>query len=129
MTATLSRTQRILKWIADVPMTNVVVASALILIYATGYRFLFTTWEGGTNFSEWLVFLFAVLTGNYAAKRFSYKSTPPNGPDVEDVVADSSPRPSAWAATRAAPAASLGESGGLPRVPDALPTPIPEDGP
>lgn len=80
--------QNIKEWLADLPTTVIVVLSGLTLAFLTAFRYLLSGIVGDGAWKpdwEWLAFVAAVIGLNYGVKRATYKESPPDRKDVEDV--------------------------------------------
>ena len=77
-------------WLGTLPTTAFRITVTLVLVTATAVRYLGWGEPAGGGWEGWLTFL-AVMSGIdgavAAVKRFTYKPSPPAGPDVEDAAA------------------------------------------
>lgn len=82
-----------MKWLADLPATNVRIVVTLAVFVATG---IYSGFGQRPIDGEWLVFLGAMAGvdfAQFAAKRLTYKPAPPMPPDVEDAKAGATVKP------------------------------------
>lgn len=85
-----------MKWLAELPSTNAVILTGIVIAFLTTFRYLLSgikfwvltvpSWEPSEFWLLFCVTVMGVATTQHALKRFSYKSIPP-APDREDAPA------------------------------------------